>query len=126
MAVDKIIVNVEDEDNLGDFEFQYQDSLFNNIYISSKTKQGSRIDDPEFGSKIYLLQKTGKITENTLELSKEYNEQCVKWMIDINKIKSVTVTPSIDKNNLSQVNCIWDVVKADGAEVQFKTWFNVV
>ena len=126
MSVDKQIVNVTKEDNLGDFDFQLQDSLFNNIFISSNTPKGSRVDDPNFGSKIFTLLSSGKVTQNTLDLAVEYNEECVQWMIKINKIKSVTVTASINKKNTSQVDCIWDVVRADGTSVKFKTWFNVV
>lgn len=126
MSVDKAIVNVEDENNLGDVEFNSGDTLFNKIYISTKTKKGSRYEDKNFGSEFHKLEKSGKVTEETIQLSEQYAEACTKWIVDNRYAQKITVKASENSVALGRIDLRWDVIKPNGKPKTYNTWYNVI
>jgi phage gp46-like protein len=126
MAVDKSIVSVSECGGMADVEFSYADSLYNNIWLSIMTPRGARFNDKKFGSRMYLLKQKFKRNERALNFAKMYSEESLKWIIDIGRILSATVTPSYDAAVLNRINLNIDVIRSNLQPVTYTMWYDVV
>lgn len=70
--------------------FDRVDTIMNNIYVSLMVRRGSFFANPEFGSRLHLLQRA-KDTDQTAQRAVGYVREALQWMIDTGKAKTVQV-----------------------------------
>lgn len=83
-------------DTGADMTFDKDTSILNNIYLSLMVDKGSFFQDPDFGSRLYLL-KRSKSVERTASLAKDYCKEALQWMIDTGKALRFDLFTQIDK-----------------------------
>ena len=101
-------------------------NLKNNIYLSLMVKKGSWFQDLNFGSRLHLLQRA-KNTEQTAALAEEYCKEALQWLIDTGRATKMEITSERDRpQDLHRLKLIVAVTKADGDQVAFTTFVEVV
>ena len=102
------------------------DSFLNNVYLSLMVDKGSYFQDPEFGSRLYLL-KRSKSTQRTAGLARDYCLEAVAWMVESGRAKGFEVEVGIEKlRNCDRLNIRVLATKANGQKVGFSTFREIV
>lgn len=108
------------------FEEATDGNLSNNIYLSLMVKKGSFFQNPDFGSRLYLLQRS-KNTPRTEALAVEYCKEALQWLIDVGRVTKFDFYTQRDKiENLYRLKILIVATKADGEQVSFTTFVEVV
>lgn len=115
-----------DEDAMGQMTFDPAEDIMNNVFLSLMVKQGSWFQNPEFGSRLHLLQRA-KNTEKTAALAEEYCKEALQWLIDTGRATSVAVHTQRDRTqDLHRLKFIVEVTEANGRQVTFERFVEVV
>lgn len=85
-------------------QYNLTDDLGNNIYLSLMIRKGTWLFDPEFGSRLYLLERE-KALDRIAKKALEYCNEALKWILDSGRAESIDVTVELDKAN-SRLNCL--------------------
>ncbi len=102
--------------------FDIADSIWNNIYISLTLKQGSFFAAPEFGSKLYTLNRA-KNTVRTEQKVKDYCKQALQWLLDTKRALSISI---VTERLSGRINFEISVTQANGVPVSFSSFVEVV
>ncbi len=114
------------EDAIGQMTFDKADNIFNNVFLSLMIEKGSFFQNPEFGSRLHLLKRT-KNTEKTVALAEEYCKEALQWLIDAGRAKKIEVFTQRDRlQDLNRLKLLVEVTQADGRQVSFETFVEVV
>lgn len=114
------------EDAIGQMTFDKADNIFNNVFLSLMIEKGSFFQNPEFGSRLHLL-KRAKNTEKTAALAEEYCKEALQWLIDAGRAKKIEVFTQRDRlQDLNRLKLLVEVTQADGRQVSFETFVEVV
>ncbi|MEM0355047.1 MAG: phage GP46 family protein [Thermoplasmata archaeon] len=106
-------IEIETGTAKGTMTFDKQDNIINNIYLSLMIPKGAFFLNPDFGSKIHLLQRAKNVS-NIETIAKNYIEEALKWMLEAGRIKNLQINTEkeqerlkievIAENNMEQVN----------------------
>lgn len=113
------------ENGLGEMTFTKADSVLNNIYLSLEVEKGSFFQNPEFGSRLNIL-KREKLTDRTISLAKEYVKESLQWLLDIGRVTQIETEAERNTNDRNRLDIMVRVTQADGREISFDTFFEVV
>jgi phage gp46-like protein len=114
------------EDAVGQMTFDKADNILNNIFLSLMVPKGSFFQAPDFGSRLHLL-KRAKNTEKTAALAEEYCKEALQWLIDTGRAKKIEVFSQRDRlQDLNRLKLLVEVTQADGRQVSFETFVEVV
>ncbi len=100
--------------------------LGNNVFLSLMVRQGSFFQDPNFGSKLYLLQRAKNTAQNEA-LAIAYAQEALAWLIASGRAAAINVTAEINPAWL-----LWgmkldvQVFQANGRQVTFTIYTPVV
>ncbi len=101
-------------------------NLLNNIYLSLVIRQGSFFQNPEFGSRLHLLQRA-KNTARTEALAAEYCKEALQWLIDSGRVSKIDVYTERDRTqDLNRLKILVEATKADGGLVTFTHFVEVI
>jgi phage gp46-like protein len=106
--------------------FDQTTSLGNNVYLSLMVKRGSFFQDPNFGSRLYLLQRA-KNTARNEGLAIAYAREALAWLVSSGRATKINVTALINP-----AWSIWgmkfdvQVFQASGQSVTFTIYTPVV
>lgn len=101
-------------------------TIFNNVYLSLMLRKGSFFAAPEFGSRLHLLHRA-KNTARTELLAREYCREALQWLLDTGRATAVEVFAERDRQqNLNLLKLLVEVTQADGRELTFQTFVEVV
>lgn len=115
-----------DEDAMGQMTFDPAEDIMNNVFLSLMVKRGSWFQNPEFGSRLHLLQRA-KNTEKTAALAEEYCKEALEWLIDTGRATNVAVYTERDRTqDLHRLKFLVEVTQADGRQVTFERFVEVV
>jgi phage gp46-like protein len=114
------------EDAVGQMTFDKADNIFNDVFLSLMIEKGSFFQNPEVGSRLHLL-KRAKNTEKTAALAEEYCKEALQWLIDTGRAKKIEVFTERDRlQDLNRLKLLVEVTQADGRQVSFETFVEVV
>ena len=115
-----------DEDAMGQMTFDSAEDIMNNVFLSLMIKRGSWFQNPEFGSRLHLLQRA-KNTEKTAALAEEYCKEALRWLIDTGRATRIDVHTQRDRTqDLHRLKFIVEVTEANGRQVTFERFVEVV
>jgi phage gp46-like protein len=115
-----------DEDAMGQMTFDPAEDIMNNVFLSLMVKRGSWFQNPEFGSRLHLLQRA-KNTEKTAALAEEYCKEALRWLMDTGRATRIDVHTQRDRTqDLHRLKFIVEVTQADGRQVTFERFVEVV
>jgi len=115
-----------DEDAMGQMTFDPAEDIMNNVFLSLMVKRGSWFQNPDFGSRLHLLQRA-KNTEKTAALAEEYCKEALRWLIDTGRATRIDVHTQRDRSqDLHRLKFIVEVTEADGRQVTFERFVEVV
>ncbi|MBP7529229.1 MAG: phage GP46 family protein [Syntrophorhabdaceae bacterium] len=115
-----------DEDAMGQMTFDPAEDIMNNVFLSLMVKRGSWFQNPEFGSRLHLLQRA-KNTEKTAALAEEYCKEALRWLIDTGRATRIDVHTQRDRtHDLHRLKFIVEVTEANGRQVTFERFVEVV
>jgi len=115
-----------DEDAMGQMTFDPAEDIMNNVFLSLMVKRGSWFQNPEFGSRLHLLQRA-KNTEKTAALAEEYCKEALRWLIDTGRATRIDVHTQRDRTqDLHRLKFIVEVTEANGRQVTFERFVEVV
>lgn len=117
-------IDINNQTGIGEMTFDKADTIMNNICLSLMVEKGKFFQNPEFGSRLHLLQRA-KNTDQTAALAGEYCKEALQWLIDIGRASTVEVYAERD-NELKRINLLAEVTQADGNQVSFGTFVEVV
>jgi phage gp46-like protein len=116
----------DDDATVGRMTFDPAGDIMNNVYLSLVVKRGSWFQNPEFGSRLHLLQRA-KNTEKTAALAEEYCREALQWLIDTGRATKVDVHTERDRSqDLHRLKLLVEVTQADGRTVSFDRFVEVV
>jgi len=108
------------------FEQATGGNLANNIYLSLTVRKGSFFQNPDFGSRLHLLQRA-KNTPRTEALAVEYCQEALAWLIDTGRVRKFEYFTERDKlQDPHRLKIIVEATKADGDVVSFTRFVEVV
>lgn len=117
-------IHMENAD--GQMTFNKADNIFNNVFLSLMIQKGSFFQNPDFGSRLHLL-KRAKNTEKTAALAEEYCKEALQWLIDTGRAKKIDVYSQRDRiQDLNRLKLLVEVTQADGRQISFETFAEVV
>jgi phage gp46-like protein len=99
------------------------DSLYNNIYLSIMVPRGRFFFNPDFGSRLSTIK---TITPDNMALAIDYCKECLQWLIDIGRVRSLDVQVQRDDNNVSRLNFVITVTAADNRNVTYTLFYKVI
>jgi len=105
--------------------FDKAEDITNNIFLNLNVRRGSFFLNPDFGSRLYLLQQ-GVLTDRTLKLAEEYTREALQWLLDTGRATAVEVAAERHETDLHRLNLHVQVTQADGREISFDTVVEVV
>ena len=112
-------------DGMGEMTFDKVTNYMNNVYLSLMVDKGSFFQNPDFGSRLYLLRRS-KLTPQTAALAVDYCKEALQWMIDAGRATAVDVITQEDPQVTGRLNVQVDVTQADGQIITFNTFIGVV
>jgi len=116
----------DDDATVGRMTFDPAGDIMNNVYLSLVVKRGSWFQNPEFGSRLHLLHRA-KNTEKTAALAEEYCREALQWLLDVGRATKVDVHTERDRSqDLHRLKLLVEVTQADGRQVSFGTFVEVV
>jgi phage gp46-like protein len=116
----------DDDATVGRMTFDPAGDIMNNVYLSLVVKRGSWFQNPDFGSRLHLLQRA-KNTEKTAALAEEYCREALQWLIDTGRATKVDVHTERDRSqDLHRLKLLVEVTQADGRTVSFDRFVEVV
>ncbi len=116
----------DDDATVGQMTFDPAGDIMNNVYLSLVVKRGSWFQNPEFGSRLHLLQRA-KNTQKTAALAEEYCREALQWLLDVGRATKVDVHTERDRSqDLHRLKLLVEVTQADGRTVSFGTFVEVV
>jgi phage gp46-like protein len=105
--------------------FDETENIMNNVYLSLMTDRGAFFQNPEFGSRLYLL-KRSKNTEQTASLARSYCKEALQWLIRTGRAAAVEVYSEIDKEiDLHRLKLLVEVTQRDGQQITFTLFKDV-
>jgi phage gp46-like protein len=120
-------IAIDNQNGTGQMTFEPATLLMNNIYVSLMTRRGSFFQNPAFGSRLHLLQRS-KNTNRTAQLAIDYSKEALAWLIDEGKAQAVDVYAQRDvKQVIHRLKLLIEVTPAGGGQaVEFTTFIEVV
>lgn len=116
----------DDDATVGRMTFDPAGDIMNNVYLSLVVKRGSWFQNPDFGSRLHLLQRA-KNTEKTAALAEEYCREALAWLIDTGRATKIDVHTERDRSqDLHRLKLLVEVTQADGRTVSFDRFVEVV
>jgi len=116
----------DDDATVGRMTFDPAGDIMNNVYLSLVVKRGSWFQNPDFGSRLHLLQRA-KNTEKTAALAEEYCREALQWLIDTGRATKIDVHTERDRSeDLHRLKLLVEVTQADGRTVSFDRFVEVV
>jgi len=112
---------IETKSGIPQMTFEKDYSIRNNIFLSLTLARGAFFQDPTFG---HRLNEVKKNTVNAPALVKEYAREALQWVIDTGRAKSITI--ETERGEKDRINISVSAVEADGNEVKFETFYEVV
>lgn len=106
--------------------FDETTDLRNNVYLSLMTKRGSFFQDPNFGSRLYLLQRSKNVAK-TEQLAISYAKEALAWLTSSGRATAIDVGAQI-----APAESIWrmkfeiQVTQAGGEQLTFSIYTEVV
>jgi len=117
-------IDINNQTGTGEMTFDKADTIMNNIYLSLTVEKGKFFQNPEFGSRLHLLQRA-KNTDQTAALAGEYCKEALQWLLDTGRAGKVDVYTERDAE-LNRLNLLAEVTQADGQQVSFETFVEVI
>jgi phage gp46-like protein len=121
-------LTIDNQAGIADMTFEQATggNLANNVYLSLMVKRGSFFQNPDFGSRLHLLQRE-KNTPRTEALAIEYCKEALAWLIETGRVSKFEYFTERDKAQvLERLKIIVVATKADGDTVSFATFVEVV
>lgn len=119
-------INIEQGTGLGAMTFEKADDIMNNVYLSLMVRRGSFFQNTDFGSRLHLL-KRAKNTERTAALAEEYCKEALQWLLNIGRATKINVYTQRDRlQDLNRLKLLIEVTQADGRQLSFQTFTEVV
>jgi phage gp46-like protein len=116
----------DDDATVGRMTFDPAGDIMNNVYLSLVVKRGSWFQNPDFGSRLHLLQRA-KNTEKTAALAEEYCREALQWLLDVGRATKVDVRTERDRSqDLHRLKLLVEVTQVDGRQVSFERFVEVV
>lgn len=116
----------DDDATVGRMTFDPAGDIMNNVYLSLVVKRGSWFQNPDFGSRLHLLQRA-KNTEKTAALAEEYCREALAWLIDCGRATKIDIHTERDRSqDLHRLKLLVEVTQADGRTVSFDRFVEVV
>jgi len=98
------------------------DTIMSDIALSILVPRGSFFQDPSFG----LPELPGKLTPRNVELARERVREALQWLLDTGRAKSMEIEVERDADADDRLNIRVVAVQADGREVTFGTFVEVI
>jgi phage gp46-like protein len=117
----KILIDGAD----GIMTFRKADTFMNNLYLSLMVNKGSFFQNPDFGSRLYLLSRA-KNTVQTPNAAVEYAKEALQWLLDAGRITQLNVDYEMDPENINWLKLLVDATQANGKKVSFDYFVEVV
>ena len=113
------------DDGIGQMTFTDATNYMNNVYLSLMVRKGSFFQNPDFGSRLYLLNRS-KLTPQTAELVKDYVREALQWMIDAGRATAIGVETEMDTAVTGRLKVRVEVTQNDGSIITFQTFVGVI
>lgn len=111
-------------DGLGDITWDLGESLVTSIYLCLFVKRGSFFMDPEFGSRLHLLERE-KSLENKAALARDYCTEALERLIRTGRARAIDVETALDRDVPGRLLIRVVATKGDGQTVPFETFWRV-
>ncbi len=109
-----------------DMDWQQAGTILNNVWLSLMTRRGSFFQNPDFGSRLHLLQRE-KNTATTERLAREYCLEALQWLIDVGRADAVDVITERDTTvDPYRLKLVVTVTQANRPDVTFELFLEVV
>lgn len=120
-------IAIDNQTGLVQMTYDQTSTLMNNIYLSLMVRRGSFFADPEFGSRLHLLQRA-KDTAQTAQRAVGYAKEALQWMIDTGKAKSVEVYAQRERQTVTRrLYLLIEVIPVNSDQpVAFSTFIEVI
>lgn len=116
----------DDDATVGQMTFDPAGNIMNNVYLSLVVRRGSWFQNPDFGSRLHLLERA-KNTQKTAALAEEYCREALQWLIDTGRATKIDVHTERDRSqDLHRLKLLVEVTQADGRTVSFDRFVEVV
>ena len=101
---------------------------WNGIYelaqMSIGTDKGSWWADPDFGSEIYFLKKSGKVDGKTAGTFKRMLQECLSWLIADGLAKSINCI--VERTGKNEISYSVEIINPNKDNVLIKDVWNAV
>ena len=119
-------IDIEQGTGIGAMTFEKADNIMNNIYLSLMIRRNSWFQNPDFGSRLHLLYRA-KNTEHTARLAEEYCKEALQWLLNIGRATKIDIFTECDRIvDLNRLKLLVEVTQADGSQVSFETFVEVL
>ena len=111
---------------LGEMTFEKADNILNNVFLSMMIPKGGWVFNPDFGSRLHLLQRA-KNTDQTAALARGYCKEALQWLLDVGRATKIEVATERDREvNLNRLKALIEVTQANKEIISFVTFIEVV
>ncbi len=118
-------IDTSGNDGIGQMTFNDATNYMNNVYLSLMVKKGSFFQNPDFGSRLYLLNRS-KLTPQTAALAVDYVKEALQWMLDAGRATAIDVQTEIDTAVTGRLKVRVDVTQNNGSIITFQTFVGVI
>lgn len=116
-------LKINTDAGLGQMTFEKADNIMNNIFLSLMVPKGGFFQNPDFGSRLHLLQRA-KNTEKTAAIAKEYCKEALQWLLDTNRAMEINIYT--EKDNINRIKLLVEITQANKRQVSFETFVEVI
>ena len=112
---------IETESGVPQMTFEKADNIMNNIYFSLAIAKGSFFMDPDFGHRFNEVRKN---TPGAPAQVRDYAKEALQWLIKTGRAKKIDVLT--ERDGWERILIKVEVTQADGRELIFDTYYEVV
>ena len=92
------------------------------IYMSLNTKYGNFFQNPRFGSKLSTIR---KVTNESINLAKQYVEQALAWLLNVGRATSIAVIVEQDLSDFNRLDIKVTATQPDGLIITYQQFKRV-
>lgn len=103
--------------------FAKNTNIATDIFCSLSVRPNSFFQNPTFSNRLFTIK---KITDANILLAKQYIEEALKWLLQLNRATSIDVIVEKDSKDVNRLNIRVTAVQPNNVTVYYEQFYNAL
>jgi phage gp46-like protein len=98
-------------------------NITSNIVVLTSLRKGSFFQNPSLGNELFNIK---KLTDQNVNLAKQYIEEALAPLLQTGRATSIAVTTERDSGDVNRLNYKVEATQPDGLIITYVNWYSVI